>query len=135
LTLLAATPSRRRFEFQTVQFRTTHSLVLNEHLKRAAHAIGFSGDGSRCETPGSPASIPRSSLSTPSPIRKLIWFVNPSRGVLASHRQKPGSKNLRGRHILLADANEWIFVRPLLEVAKERAVLPLRPIEILRRMP
>src|SRR5262245_52326968 len=39
-----------------------------------------------------------------------------------------------GSHILLADTNEWIVVRLLLEIAKERAVLPIRPIEILRRM-
>ena len=37
-------------------------------------------------------------------------------------------------HILLADTDEWILVRLLLEVAKERAVLPLKPIEVLRRM-
>jgi hypothetical protein len=122
------------FEFQAVQLRTADTLVLNEHLERAAHAIRLQ-EMNGCAEPGAFRVQSPDHLFNTEPHQKTHLVREPRH--VESVLLTDGSQAREiyvGSHILLTDTHEWIVVRSLLEVAKERAILPLRPVEVLRCM-
>src|SRR5262245_7420860 len=122
------------FEFQAVQLRMTDSLVLNEHLKRAAHTIRSQEMNRGLTLSALWLQFP-DHLFSPEPHEKthLVGESRYMESLLLTDGGQARKIHVRS-HILLADPHERIFIGHLLKVAEERAVFPLRPMEILRCM-
>src|SRR6185295_16843191 len=122
------------FEFQTVQLRMTDSLMLNEHLKRAAHTIRLQEMNCGPKLLALRLQFP-DHLFNSEPHKKTHLVREPCHAESLLFTDGSQARKIHmGRHILFTDPHERIVVGQLLKIAEERAVLPLDPIEVLCRM-